>query len=67
MNQQTVIYIIVGSAVTGVAYFLYKQEQNAAGPSSSGLEQVLTFGLTGVPGGGALATTPGALTWAEQN
>lgn len=36
MKEQTLVYIVIGSAVIGVAYYLWKQEQ-APPPQTSSL------------------------------
>lgn len=37
MKHETFIYIIIGSAVVGVAYYLWKQEQVSSTSSSGGI------------------------------
>jgi hypothetical protein len=52
MNQKLVIYIIVGAAATGIAYYLWKQEQATAAPAaSSGLGTAGNTALGYVLGG----------------
>lgn len=53
MKHETLIYVVIGSAIVGVAYYLWKQEQAApaASASTSTSSAVLGGLLGGIVGG----------------
>ena len=56
MNHDTLIFLIIGAAVTGAAYFLWKQEQ-ANDESGLGFVETLAGGSLGSAVGGVPDST----------
>ena len=57
MNHDTLIFIIIGAAVTGAAYFLWKQEQAPNDESGLGFVETLAGGSLGSAVGGVPDST----------